>query len=281
MLRIAIPNKGGLAAPAMTLLQEAGYRTTRRGRELYVTDTDNQVEIFFLRPRDIAVYIGAGYIHAGITGRDLVQDSGVEAIEVRALEFGRSTFRFAAPAGQINQIAHLAGKRIATSFDLIVRNFLLAKDISAQVVHLDGAVESAVRLGVADAIADVVETGNTLRAAGLEVFGDPILQSSAVLITSAKNRTLEQLQVLDQRLGGVLNARNYVLVDYNIDRDRMEQVAAVTPGISSPTISPLHDPQFLAVRAMVPRKTVNQTVDQLHQLGASGILVTELLSCRI
>lgn len=281
MLRIAVPNKGGLSEPAIKLLSEAGYRTRRRGRELHIVDHNNQVEIFFLRPRDIAQYVGAGYIHAGITGRDLLADSGVKATEVCELGYGASTFRLAAPKGTMSSVQDLQGKRIATSFDRIMQDYLAKHQVEATTVHLDGAVESAVRLGVADAIADVVETGNTLRAAGLEVFGEPVMKSVAVLIANPQSVTRRGLEVLRQRLGGVLTARNYVLLDYNVQRDQLEQAVYLTPGISSPTISSLQDSHWLAVRAMCKRSEVHGVVDKLAALGAQGILVTQLLSARI
>ena len=271
MLRIAVPNKGGLSDPAIRLLSEAGYRTRRRGRELHITDQNNQVEVFFLRPRDIAQYVGAGFIQAGITGRDLLADSGVKAEEVLALGFGSSTFRFAAPQGTMSSVQDLEGKRIATSFDRIVQDYLASQQVKADTVHLDGAVESSVRLGVADAIADVVETGNTLRAAGLEVFGEPLMQSEAVLIANPQAAESAGLQVLQQRLQGVLNARNYVLVDYNVHRDLLDKAVNYTPGISSPTISSLQDSHWLAVRALCKRSEVHGVVDQLHALGLSLI----------
>lgn len=281
MLRIAVPNKGGLSEPAVRLLNEAGYRTKRRGRELFIEDKKNNVEIFFLRPRDIAVYVGAGYIQAGITGRDLLLDSGVIAEEVMDLEFASSTFRFAAPVGTINNLEQLHGKRIATSYDHLVHAYLQSHNIEAKVVHLDGAVESSVQLGVADVIADVVQTGSTLKAAGLATFGQPILKSTAILITTAPYIADADLNVLTQRLQGILTARNYVLVDYNVSRDNLAAAVEVTPGISSPTISRLHDSNWMAVRSMVLRKNVNQVVDELNRVGGTAILVTELMSCRV
>lgn len=164
MLRIAVPNKGSLSESAVNLLAEAGYRTRRRGRELVLADAANDVEIFFLRPRDIAVYVGQGRIQAGITGRDLLLDSGTKATEMLGLGFGRSRFRFAAPIGTKSELADLQGARIAASYDLLVSGYLASHGIIADVIHLDGAVESSVQLGVADAIADVVETGSTLKS---------------------------------------------------------------------------------------------------------------------
>ncbi|CAM2793128.1 ATP phosphoribosyltransferase [Actinomyces slackii] len=281
MLRIAVPNKGSLSEPAVTMLKEAGYRTRRSGRELVLVDDANEIELFFLRPRDIAVYVGQGTVHAGITGRDLLLDSGVKAIEHLALGFARSTFRFAAPAGTMTALEDVAGKRVATSYDVLVRGFLAERGIEAQTVHLDGAVESSVHLGVADLIADVVETGTTLRAAGLETFGEPILVSEAVLITTEQYRDAPGLATLVRRLEGVLRARSYVLVDYDIPMNKLHVAAELTPGIESPTVSPLQNPDWVAVRAMVPRADMNRIMDELYEIGARAILVSSLLACRL
>ena len=281
MLRIAVPNKGSLSEPAVELLAEAGYRTRRRGRELVLTDAVNDVELFFLRPRDIAVYVGSGSIHAGITGRDLLLDSATRAVEHRALGFARSTFRFAAPIGRIGDLREIAGKRVGASYDHLVRSYLESKGIEAEVVHLDGAVESSVRLGVADLIADVVETGSTLRAAGLEVFGDPILESEAVLITREELRDDPALATLDRRLQGVQVARSYVIVDFNVREQDLEKTIAIAPGFDSPTISPLLDSEWRAVRVMVEVEGINLVLDRLHEAGARGIIVTELKASRL
>lgn len=281
MLRIAVPNKGSLSEPAIELLAEAGYRTRRRGRELVLTDAVNDVELFFLRPRDIAVYVGSGSIHAGITGRDLLLDSATRAVEHRALGFARSTFRFAAPIGRISDLCEIAGKRVGASYDHLVRSYLESKGIEAEVVHLDGAVESSVRLGVADLIADVVETGSTLRAAGLEVFGDPILESEAVLITREELRDDPALATLDRRLQGVQVARSYVIVDFNVREQDLEKTIAIAPGFDSPTISPLLDSEWRAVRVMVEVEGINLVLDRLHEAGARGIIVTELKASRL
>ena len=281
MLRIAVPNKGSLSEPATTMLTEAGYRTRRTGRELVLLDEANEVELFFLRPRDIAVYVGQGTVHAGITGRDLLLDSGVEAVEHLPLGFARSTFRFAAPAGTMRSLDDVEGRRVATSYDVLVRGYLAAQGVDAQTVHLDGAVESSVQLGVADLIADVVETGTTLRAAGLETFGEPILTSEAVLITTERYREAPGLATLVRRLEGVLRARSYVLVDYDVPMSRLHLAAALTPGLESPTVSPLQNPDWVAVRSMVPRAEVNRVMDELYEAGARAILVSSLLACRL
>ena len=281
MLRIAVPNKGSLSEPATTMLAEAGYRTRRTGRELVLRDEAGGIELFFLRPRDIAVYVGQGAVHAGITGRDLLLDSGVDAVEHLPLGFARSTFRFAAPAGTVSSLEDIAGRRVATSYDVLVRDYVKSRGVEAVTVHLDGAVESSVRLGVADLIADVVETGTTLRAAGLETFGEPILTSEAVLITTERYLGAPGLVTLVRRLEGVLRARSYVLVDYDVPMSRLHLAAALTPGIESPTVSPLQNPDWVAVRAMVPRADVNRVMDELYEVGARAILVSSLLACRL
>ena len=280
MLRIAVPNKGSLSDPAIQMLSEAGYRR-RRDRELVLPDPANDVEFFFLRPRDIAVYVGAGTVDAGITGRDLLLDSGVDAVEHRPLGFARSTFHFAAPTGSVSSIEELAGARVATSYDVLVSNYLAERGIEASVVHLDGAVESSVQLGIADVVADVVETGSTLRAAGLEVFGEPLLRSEAVLIRPASRPAEAGINVLDRRLQGVLVARSYVLMDYDVPKELVEQAVAVTPGLESPTVSPLHDRDWVAVRAMVRRADTNRVMDELYGVGARAIIVTSIHASRL
>lgn len=281
MLKIAVPNKGALSEAAETMLAEAGYRQRRNSRDLVTPDPDNDVEFFYLRPRDIAIYVGEGTLDVGVTGRDLLLDSGANAEESLPLGFGHSTFRFAAPAGSLTSAADLEGKRIATSYDLVVEKYLSERGITASVVRLDGAVESSVRLGVADAIADVVETGETLRQAGLEVFGEPILASESVLITRRGADNPAGFAVFKRRLEGVLVARAYVMMDYDIQTIDVEAAVALTPGIESPTVSPLHRQGWVAVRSMVRRDQAQKVMDSLRDVGARGILVTDILACRL
>lgn len=280
MLRIAVPNKGALSDPSTEMLREAGYRQRRDRRELILTDSENEVEFFFLRPRDIAVYVGEGVVDAGITGRDLLLDSGVDAVEHRALGFAHSTFHYAGPAGQFASVADIAGKRVATSYRTVVRDHLLAHGIEAHVVRLDGAIESTVELGVADLVADVVETGSTLRAAGLEIFGEPLLHSEAVLIRPPGDPA-PGLERLDRRLHGVLVAHEYVLMDYDCPLEHVDACVELTPGLESPTVSPLHDTGWVAVRAMVPRHRTNPIMDQLYANGARAIIVTKIHASRL
>lgn len=279
MLRVAVPNKGSLSETASQMLAEAGYSGRRDPKSLYLADERNGVEFFYLRPRDIATYVGSGALDVGITGRDLLLDSRSTATERTALDFGSSTFRFAGPVGRFADLTDLEGLRIATSYAGLVGDFLAEKGVRANLVSLDGAVESAVQLGVADAIADVVETGTTLRAAGLEIFGPVILKSTAVLITSRDD--VPGLDVLQRRLHGVLVARQYVMMDYDLPLRLLDEATRVAPGIESPTVSPLHDPEWAAVRVMVPRSDTNQIMDALYDLGARAILVTPIHAARL
>ena len=279
MLRIAVPNKGALAETAAQMLGEAGYRLRRDPKELTVSDPRNDAEFFYLRPRDIATYVGSGALDVGITGRDLLLDSGSTAVEVAPLDFASSTFRFAGPAGRFSSLEDLRGLRVATSYTGLVGAFLEREGVEVSLVHLDGAVETAVRLGVADAVADVVETGTTLRAQGLEIFGPVILESTAVLISGAARA--DGMDVLERRLNGVLVARRWVMVDYDIPRSLLDEAAAVAPGYESPTISPLHDPEWAAVRVLVTRADMNLVMDRLYALGARAIFVTPIHAARL
>lgn len=281
MLKIAVPNKGSLADASIEILKEAGYRQRVDSRDLVLTDPENGVEFYYLRPRDIALYVGTGELEAGITGRDLLIDSGADAQEILSLGFGSSTFRFAGPAANSWKVEDLSGKRVATAYPGLVEDYLSKLGVKATVVRLDGAVESSVRLGVADVIADVVSTGNTLRQAGLSIFGDPILQSEAILISRNSKDLPVDLQILLRRLQGVVTARQYVLLDYDIPRISVDQACAITPGLESPTISPLQKEDWVAVRAMVLRKDTNRLMDELWALGARGILVTDIHACRL
>ncbi|MEO9246258.1 ATP phosphoribosyltransferase [Citricoccus nitrophenolicus] len=283
MLRIAVPNKGALSEAARDMLQEAGYLQRRDSKELVMMDPENHVEFFYLRPRDIAVYVGQGTLDIGLTGRDLFQDAqvGGSAEEIMALGFGRSTFRFAAPVGRFSSLADLEGRRIATSYDGLLEDYLATQSVKPEmIVHLDGAVESSVNLGVADAIADVVETGSTLKAAGMETFGEPIMRSEAIIIGQTGRRP-EGLDVLLRRLQGVLVARRYVMIDYDVSRANLEAATAVTPGLESPTISPLQDENWVAVRSMVKQEDTNKVMDELYDLGARAILVSAIHAIRL
>ena len=281
-LKIAIPNKGALSEGVVKLLLAAGYRCGRSGRELIVHDTDNNIEFVFLRPRDIALYVGKGIIDAGITGRDLATDSGAETAELMKLGIGKSRFCFAAPKGTVKSIEELNGKRIATSYPELLRRNLAERNMTCPIVKLDGAVEISVELGVADAIADVVESGSTLREAGLEIIGDPMLHSEAILIGgSEKIASHPDIERLMGRINGILVASSYVIIEYDIERSKLEAGCKITPGLEAPTISPLANPDWVAVKAMASKRDYNRIMDELHELGARAVIVTEICSCRL
>jgi ATP phosphoribosyltransferase len=280
LLRVAVPNKGSLSQAAVEILRESGYRQRSDSKELRLVDADNAVEFFYLRPRDIAVYVGEGTLDVGITGRDLLLDSGAKAEEALGLEFGRSRFRFAGPQGAYSDLSELAGKRIATSYVGVVRAFLEERGIDASVTRLDGAVETSIQLGVADVVADVVETGSTLRQAGLETFGETILDSEAVLITRT-GTTPPGFETFRRRLDSVLVARNYVMMDYDIPEADVARAVALTPGMEGPTMAPLQKPGWMAVRAMVRREGAQRLMDELYEIGARAILLTDIHACRL
>lgn len=279
MLRVAVPNKGILSDTAIVMLREAGYTVRRDPKELHVIDSENDIEFFYLRPRDIATYVGSGSLDIGLTGLDLLMDSRSPAKTVEDLKFGESTFRFAGPAGKFTDIRELEGKRVATAYVNLVEDFLAKSGIKVNLVELDGAVETAVRLGVADAVADVVSTGNTLRQAGLEIFGPIILTSTAHLISAPGKEAMASS--LLRRLRGVVVAREYVIFDYDCPTELVEQASKITPGIESPTVSPLRDPNWVAVRALVKSSETNSTMDALYELGARAILVSAIHAARI
>ncbi len=279
MLRVAVPNKGILSEFATAMLDEAGYAIRRDTKTLRVVDIEHDIEFFYLRPRDIATYVGTGALDLGLTGLDLLADSRSQAIRVADLNFGKSTFRLAAPAGVFSSVQELAGKRIASAYPSIIEDYLKTVGVVANIIRLDGAVETAVSLGVADAVADVVSTGNTLRQAGLEIFGPVILESSAYLI--ANEDSVAKAAGLLRRLNGVVVAREYVIFDYDCPVSLVDLASVITPGIESPTISPTKDPDWVAVRALVKREDTNTKMDELYDLGARAILVSAIHAARI
>lgn len=283
MIRIALPNKGSLSEGAVRIVDEAGYRCKRSSRELTVADHANGVEFVYLRPRDIAVYVTRGIIELGITGRDLASDSEAEFTEILPLGFGKSSFRYAVPQESDRGPERFQGLRIATSYPNLVSRDLAGRGVEATPVRLDGAVEIAVRLGVADAIADVVQTGRTLTEAGLKVVGEPVLESEAIVLArdSSLTETNAEIAAFIRRLQGIVLAREYVMVEYDVPLAALEAACMITPGLESPTVAPLNNPQWKAVKAMAKRRDVNRIMDDLAETGAKGIIVTDIRTCRI
>jgi len=284
-LRVAVPNKGSLSAKAVELFVDAGYSIRHGSRELRVIDTDNDIAFFFQRPKDIATYVGSGDLEVGVTGLDLLVNSGAPAHSILELGFAKSEFRFAAPPGCVSSVGELQGRRVATSFPVLVEKYLADNGVKVNVIRLDGAVENAVELGVADAIADVVETGESLRRAGLVAFGEPLIRSQAILIQSSqRSYTDEQMaaiRALTSRLRGALDSRIYVIMDYDCPKVVLDQACELTPGMESPTISPMADPDWVAVRSLVRRNEAQRIMDELERVGAKAILMTALEGCRV
>ena len=288
MLRVALPNKGTLAEPAATMMREAGYRQRNDSRDLSIADDDNDIEFFYLRPKDIATYVGSGDLQLGVTGADLKEESGSQVQSLLELGFGASKFRYAAlDDGQIKTVEDLEGKRIATSYPRLVRAHLARARVRAEIVKLDGAVEISVHLGLADAVADVVSSGRTLRQHGLVVIGEPIAESQATLIEREPRPDREQTaevaamkRVFTERLRGVVLARQYLMMEYDCPKSVKDRAVRITPGLQAPTISPLADERWVAVRSMVRRTAANRVMDELAALGAKAILTTDIRSCR-
>lgn len=288
MLRVALPNKGTLAEPAATMMREAGYRQRSDSRDLSMQDDENGIEFFYLRPKDIATYVGSGDLHLGVTGADLMEESGSQVQTVLELGFGQSKFRYAAPVdGDIGKLEDLEGKTIATSYPRLVRSHLARNRVRSEIVKLDGAVEISVQLGLADAIADVVSSGRTLRQHNLQVIGDAIAQSEATLIEREPRPDREESGdvkaekiVFIERLRGVVYARQYLMLDYDCRNELLDRAKKISPGLQAPTVSPLTEAGWSAVRSMVVKREVNRVMDQLAQLGARAILASEIRSCR-
>ncbi len=282
MLKIAIPNKGQLAEPTQKLLREAGFLKSHHPRDLVVSDPDNDIEFFFLRPRDVAIYVGEGTLDFGITGNDLLIDSKSSAEIMIELGYGKSTFRIAADSkSNLNSYNDVVNKKIATSYPNLLAKWLKDNSFVAEIINLDGAVENAIRLGVADAIADVVDTGTTMKQAGLKFVGEVISKSQAVLIKSKKVNNTPEIDTFLRRINSVLVAREYVMMDYDIEKNNLESATLITPGFESPTISPLQESNWVAVRSMVKKAEVHKVMDELYKIGAKAIIVTEIMACRL
>ena len=282
MLQIALPNKGSLSEESIRLVRGAGYNCKRLGKELMISDEENGIDFFFLRPKDIAIYVRKGILDLGITGRDLAIDSEAEVAEILPLQFGKAAFRYAAPADSDLTPDNLEGKRIATSYPVLVERDLEARGIRAETVKLDGAVEISIRLGVADMIADVVQTGKTLKEAGLKIVGDVILESEAILVAREECVTqIPAVKTFVERLRGIVVARSYVMIEYDVSQEKLDAACAITPGIESPTVAPLNKKGWFAVKAMVKKKGLNPMMDELTRIGARGIMVTGIQTCRI
>ncbi|MHB0959152.1 MAG: ATP phosphoribosyltransferase [Pirellulaceae bacterium] len=280
-LRIGLPSKGRLAEQAEDLLRQAGLSFRRQPRSLFALVGELPVEVTFLRTEDIPVLCAEGAIDMGITGSDLVAESGAPVLTRMHLGVGKCRLAICVPeTSSIRQPAELHGCRIATSFPRVTAEFLQAHAATVHLVSLSGSVEIMITLGVADAIVDLVETGSTLAANELRIL-DEIGRYETVLIQNHQPRDSEMADRVVRRLEGVVIARSYSLLEYNIPRDKLADAEKLTPGFNSPTVSSLEDPQWCAVRVMVRRNDVIQVMEQLEGVGASAILETPITNCRL
>lgn len=280
MIKVALPNKGILFDPTIELLQACGYRVSKSGSSLSSMDSENQVEFYFIRPGDIPVYVSSGLLDAGITGKDFVAEKRLNPALLLDLNYGHSRLCAAVPeTSPVQSLADLANCRIATSLPAIVQGYFGEREL--QLVHLEGAVEISVQLGIADAVVDVVDTGTTLRQAGLRVVGEPMFASNAALYAHPDRGTNENVLVLKNRIEGRIVATEYKMVEYDCPEAVLALASKITPGIESPTIAPLQAPGWFSVKAMIRKREANRIMDELWKAGCKGILLTSIESARI
>lgn len=280
MIKVAVPNKGALFEPTIELLNSCGYRVTRAGSALCSLDPENDVEFYFLRPGDIPIYISNGILDCGITGKDFVAEKGVMHAQLLDLNYGHSKLRAAVPADSpVQTLDEFSGLRIATSLPGIVRSFFAPREL--EIVELEGAVEIAVQLGIAEAVVDVVDTGTTLRQAGLRIVGEPLFASNAALFANPDLEEHPQVTTLKHRIEGKIVAVDYMMVEYDTPGNILQRACEITPGLESPTITQLQREGWYSVKAMVKRRDAHRIMDDLSRLGCRGILLTTIESARI
>ena len=279
MIKVALPNKGQLFEPTMDILAACGYKVSKSLRSLSTLDNDNQVEFYFLRPGDIPMYVANGILDAGITGMDFVAEKGVNATKLLELNYGASKLCAAVPQNSpVKSLPELKTSRIATSFPQIVGKYFGGHD---KLVELEGAVEISVKLGIADAVVDIVETGTTLVQAGLRIVGEPLFVSRSALFAHPGRENQEEVLILKQRLEGKLLALEYVMVEYDAPEAILKRACEITPGIESPTVTPLAKAGWFAVKSMIKKREAQKILDSLSKIGCKGILLTSIDSVRI
>ncbi|MEO8540288.1 MAG: ATP phosphoribosyltransferase [bacterium] len=280
MIKVALPNKGALFEPTIEMISSCGYRVSKVGSSLSSIDNENNVEFYFLRPGDIPVYVATGILDAGITGKDFAAEKGVHQKPVIELNYGHSQLRAAVPADSpITTLEEFAKLKIATSLPEIVRAYFAPREL--EIVQLEGAVEISVQLGIAEGVVDVVDTGTTLRQAGMRVVGEALFASNAGLFAHPGHGEAPEMTILRHRLEGKLVAYEYMMVEYDVPGDILQQACDITPGLESPTITKLQREGWYAVKAMVKKRQANRIMDELSGIGCRGILLTGIESARI
>ncbi len=280
-LRLGIPSKGRLAELATELLNQAGLSFRQQNRSLFAKVSEMPVEVTFLRTDDIPVLCAEGAIDMGITGGDLIEEAGVDVMTRLPLGVGKCRLALCVPeASQIHSPTDLHECRVATSFPRVTDRYLKSHDAQVHLVAVTGSVEIMISLGIADAIVDLVETGSTLAANKLRIMAE-IGKYETLLIQNPQRREAETADRIVRRLEGVVIARSYSLLEYNIPRVKLADAEKLAPGYNSPTVNSLEDPDWCAVQVMVPKKDVIQVMEELEFLGASAILQTHIANCRL
>jgi ATP phosphoribosyltransferase len=275
-LRVALPNKGRLAEPAVDLLRSAGLQFELSERRLTAPVSNADIELLFVRTEDVAEYVADGLVELGITGADLVAEHGGPLRPVLPLGFGACSLVLAVPRERSwRALADLEGCRIATSFPRVTAGFLEREAVRAQVVEVRGAVEVTPQLGVADAVVDLVASGSTLRVNGLRPV-HTLMASEALLVARDAAAADERIGDLVDMLRSVLDARGREYMMMNAPADAIERIRALIPGLSGPTVMPLADPASIAVHSVVERSQLWRIVPALKEAGARDILVVPI-----
>ncbi|ORZ41329.1 ATP phosphoribosyltransferase [Catenaria anguillulae PL171] len=285
-LVLAIPKKGRLYEKSLQLLAGADIQFYRKNRLDIALSTNLDVALVFLPASDIPKFVSDGTVDLGITGQDVVKEARADVDEVLALGFGQCDLCIQVPeASGITDPKHLVGKRIVTSFENIAGEYFAELDKQqaatkeTTVSFVSGSVEAACALGLADAIVDLVESGETMRAAGLQRI-HTLVSSQAVLIANKRRLHPELAAKITSRIRGVILAGKYVYCNYNVPRSKIDEAFKVTPGRKAPTVAPLENGDWVAVSVMVKKSEVAEKMDRLEELGATDILVFSISNCR-
>jgi ATP phosphoribosyltransferase len=271
-LTLAVPSKGRMSQPALDLLKAAGLSFEVNERSLHVPCANAPVELLLVRTDDIPEYVQDGVVDAGITGANLLVESEAGVVTLLELGFGRCGLEAAVPDDAPQRsIEDLAGVRVATSYPVSTRKALAERGVEAELVLLSGSVEAAPRLGLADAIVDLVSTGSTMTANGLRRLGR-LLDSQAVLIGNPERRAPE-LERLELMLRGVVDGRRRRYLMMNAPTDRVEELESILPAMGAPSVIELADPAQVALHAAVDADEIWDLLPRLKGAGATGILV--------
>ena len=280
-IRFAIPSKNRLKDPTIELLKKAGFKFRTTGRNLYATCTNYEIVFIFVRADDIPVLVDSGVVDIGITGSDLIIERNADVLEILALGYGRCRLCVAVKDGFENEgIDFLRGKNIATSFPVMTRDYFKRNNIDVNCIEMNGSVEIMISLNLAQAIVDIVETGDSLRDHNLKIFRE-IGVYETTLIAKKESVDDERIAAIKRRIEGVIVANQYSMLEYNIKESLIKEIEKITPGFNSPTISKLDKDDWCSVKVMVNKSELVQVMDRLEAVGATAIIETEIVNCRL